>query len=45
MKNRKYSWNLTDLYKSDNDPQMEKDFKETQNIEEAYALAKKLGKI
>ena len=28
MKDTKYSWNLTDLYKSDDDPQMEKDLKE-----------------
>ncbi len=31
MKQKKYTWNLSDLYKSDNDPQIEKDFKKVVN--------------
>jgi oligoendopeptidase F len=39
MKDKKYSWNLTDLYKSDDDPKMEKDF--TENINQSYAFINK----
>jgi len=39
MKDKKYSWNLTDLYKSDQDPQMEKDFEK--NIKQNYTFINK----
>ncbi len=39
MKNKKYSWNLEDLYKSDDDPKMEKDLEKA--VEKNYEFIDK----